>query len=172
MATASSSRRTPPRTDHTADFRQLVSQQAEQYPPPKGKLSRSDLPPNVIKAQRQWLQQAYTIRRHIISLLAFLSSIRRPYLSLSSSKAHRPVSAGQPSLDDSGTPQGSDELGSSSVFAKWSSYQGPLTDSQRDEIDFQVKVVVKRCLESIKELELAEQGKYTHPPSATIKAVC
>jgi syntaxin 18 len=40
-----------------------------------------------------------------------------------------------------------------------------LNDTQRDEIDFQVKVVVKRCLESIKELERAEEARKKNAPT-------
>ncbi|PWZ02682.1 hypothetical protein BCV70DRAFT_196927 [Testicularia cyperi] len=165
--------RQPPKTDLTSDFRSLVSQRGGQYPPPSGAasasgskiLQRRDPPPNVVRAQQQWIAQAYVIRKHIVSLLAFLFSIRRRYLALGSKTRVHQLRG----LDDeTQTPEDEEVDATSSAFTKWKSFTGPLTDVQRDEIDFQVKVVVKRCLESIKDLERAEEArKKTAPTTPT-----
>lgn len=114
----------------------------------------------MVKALKQWLAQAYIIRKHIISLLGFLYSIRRKYLALGRRHA---VHLGQ-GVHGADTPDDHDDL-AGSAFAKWKVFTGPLSDTQRDEIDFQVKVVIKRCLESIRELERAEEARKKHAPT-------
>lgn len=156
----------PPTTDLTADFHNLVSQRRQEYPPSSSaasgsKLIRKDPPENVVRAHKQWLAQAYIIRKHIVSLLGFLHSIRRKYLALGNKPRLHHLRGGQDEdevLDDQDGATGS-------AFAKWKAFTGPLSDTQRDEIDFQVKVVVKRCLESIKELERAEESRKKHAPT-------
>lgn len=157
----------PPATDLTADFQSLIAQRRQEYPPSAsssaqgfGRLKRKDPPENVVKALKQWLTQAYIIRKHIISLLGFLYSIRRKYLALGRRHA---VHLGQ-GVHGADTPDDHDDL-AGSAFAKWKVFTGPLSDTQRDEIDFQVKVVIKRCLESIRELERAEEARKKHAPT-------
>ena len=36
-----------------------------------------------------------------------------------------------------------------------------LTDRERDEVDYQMKMVIKKCLDQIKELSQAERGMFT-----------
>lgn len=165
---ASRKARLPPATDLTADFHSLIAQRRQEYPPSSSSaqgsrsLKRKDPPENVVKAHKQWLTQAYIIRKHIISLLGFLYSIRRKYLALGNkSRAHHLRSGG---LDGTETPEDPEDA-SSDAFAKWRAFTGPLSDTQRDEIDFQVKVVIKRCLESIKELESAEEARKKNAPT-------
>ncbi|GAK62331.1 snare protein syntaxin 18 ufe1 [Moesziomyces antarcticus] len=164
---ASKRARAPPTTDLTSDFRQLISERAGQYPPSSSSasgskaLKRKDPPENVVRAHKQWLQQAYVIRKHIISLLGFLFSIRRRYLALGNKARHHQLRDAHEGLE---TPDDQDAT-AGSAFAKWKAFTGPLNDTQRDEIDFQVKVVVKRCLESIKELERAEEARKKNAPT-------
>ncbi|SJX60377.1 related to syntaxin 18 [Sporisorium reilianum f. sp. reilianum] len=159
--------RVPPATDLTADFRSLIAQRRQEYPPSSSSaqgsrsLKRKDPPENVVRAHKQWLTQAYIIRKHIISLLGFLYSIRRKYLALGNkSRAHHL----RQGLDGTDTPEDPDGA-AGDAFAKWKAFTGPLSDTQRDEIDFQVKVVIKRCLESIKELESAEEARKKNAPT-------
>lgn len=90
-------------------------------------------------------------KRHIASLYAFLGSIRRPYLDVSSKFRRK-------DLDrvDSDIAPSDDERPTDDAFAKWQHIQ-TLTDSERDEIDFQVKLVIKQCLERVQELERGEK---------------
>lgn len=91
-------------------------------------------------------------KRYIASLYAFLAAIRRPYLDVISSSrrlADRIDSDAGPSDDDRQTDD---------TFAKWQHIQ-TLTDTERDEIDFQVKLVIKQCLERVQELERGEKCK-------------
>ena len=115
----------------------------------------------MVRAHKQWLKQAYIIRKHIISLLGFLYSIRRRYLALGNKTRTHQL---RQSLDGTETPEDHEDA-AGDAFAKWKAFTGPLTDTQRDEIDFQVKVVIKRCLESIKELERAEEARKKNAPT-------
>lgn len=159
--------RVPPATDLTSDFQNLLAQRRQEYPPSSSSasgskpLKRKDPPENVVRAHKQWLTQAYIIRKHIISLLGFLYSIRRKYLALGNKSRVHHLREGQ---DGTGTPEDHEDA-AGSAFAKWKVFTGPLNDTQRDEIDFQVKVVIKRCLESIKELERAEEARKKNAPT-------
>lgn len=158
--------RVPPSTDLTTDFRDLVTKRGQDYPPSSSaasgsKLKRKDPPENVVRAHKQWLTQAYIIRKHIISLLGFLYSIRRKYLALGNKSRVHHLREGQ---DGTETPEDQDDE-AGSAFAKWKAFTGPLSDTQRDEIDFQVRVVIKRCLESVKELERAEEARKKNAPT-------
>lgn len=165
--TTSRKARVPPTIDLTADFQQLLSQRRQEYPPSSSsasgsrQLKRKDPPENVVRAHKQWLNQAYIIRKHIVSLLGFLYAIRRKYLALGNkSRAHH-IREGQQGADSPADQDGVED----SAFAKWKAFTGSLSDTQRDEIDFQVKVVIKRCLESIKELEAAEEVRKKNAPT-------
>ncbi len=102
--TTSRKARVPPTIDLTADFQQLLSQRRQEYPPSSSSASGSRQPTqrsteNVVRAHKQWLNQAYIIRKHIVSLLGFLYSIRRKYLALGNkSRAHH-IREGQQGAD-------------------------------------------------------------------------
>lgn len=49
---------------------------------------------------------------------------------------------------------GDDE--SSGTFARWNRITS-LTEAERDEVDFQVKLVIKQCLSRVNELERGEK---------------
>lgn len=87
-------------------------------------------------------------KRHIASLYVFLSNIRRPYLDMSA-RGHRTAERG----DDGAQPHLPEIDGR---FGKWQQVVS-LTDAERDEIDFQVKLFVKQCLERVQELERGEK---------------
>ncbi|PWN49589.1 hypothetical protein IE53DRAFT_136322 [Violaceomyces palustris] len=163
--------RSPPSLDNTQSFKSLINQRSAQYPPASScsssssssrKPKQSTYQAALAKENRQWTSQAYTIRRHIINLLSFLYSIRRQYLSLSN--RYQRGGGGVPPLHFEEQDQ-PDSIRNSSYFAKWQKLSGPLDEKQRDEIDFQVKVVIKRCLESIRELEHAEQERKKLSPT-------
>lgn len=79
---------------------------------------------------------------NLTSLSSFLMTIRRPYLDLSSSSSHGPSSS---------KPSAGKGL---SVFENARS----LSDRDRDEVDLQVKVILKRCMERVREMEGFEKG--------------
>ena len=68
--------------------------------------------------------------------------IRRPYLDMSS-KSRRNMDLEEEKGDISVT------------FSLWQGASS-LTESERDEVDFQVKLVIKQCLSRVQELERGE----------------
>ncbi|KAI8641071.1 hypothetical protein BD408DRAFT_418796 [Parasitella parasitica] len=100
-------------------------------------------------------KEAYRIYKHITSLQRFLITIRPAYLSTSKSQPlhgrSNATQAGPSSLDDT----------ADSLFKIFSSSPGNmmqgLTDRERDEIDFQAKLIIRRCIDRITELEEAEK---------------
>ncbi|KAI8989578.1 hypothetical protein BDB01DRAFT_842216 [Pilobolus umbonatus] len=133
---------------HISEFRQLVEAEASKIankPAPR-KRERDELSYDI------FTKEAYRIYQHIESLRRFLLSIRRPYLNnnnsvISRSTSHRPttmnLSVG--------------EGGESSLFSLFPMNIHHLTDNERDEIDFQAKLIIRRCIDRIKELEEADK---------------
>lgn len=68
--------------------------------------------------------------------------IRRPYLDITS-KNRRNTDMEEEKMDFSDT------------FSRWQGASS-LTESERDEVDFQVKLVIKQCLSRVQELERGE----------------
>ncbi|KAL7413417.1 hypothetical protein BDY24DRAFT_68802 [Mrakia frigida] len=77
-----------------------------------------------------FLSEAYKIHHHISALLVQLQSIRRQYLSISSP-----------------APPG----------AKGKAKERGFTEKERDEVDLQAKILLKRCLERVLALEREEE---------------
>ncbi|MCO5565664.1 hypothetical protein L7F22_019338 [Adiantum nelumboides] len=94
------------------------------------------------KADEEWFNEAVKIQRAIVSINDFQRAIRKPYLATTTSSA-RPQS--RASANDS----------SKNSLDSWRGVQN-LNDKERDEIEFQVKITIKRCLARIKELEEGE----------------
>lgn len=95
------------------------------------------------KADEEWFNEAVKIQRAIVSINDFQRAIRKPYLATTTSSAARPQS------------RNSGNDGSKNPLDAWRGVQN-LTDKERDEIEFQVKITIKRCLGRIKELEEGE----------------
>ncbi|WFD05861.1 hypothetical protein MVES1_001195 [Malassezia vespertilionis] len=139
------SRPRPAKVDQTPEFRTLL-QGCEQYSSPPAPPKLDSVREKQLAAAQAWLTEAYRIKRHISSLYTFLSTIRRPYLDITS------TSKRLADRDDamSNPVDGDDAL------AKWQHITS-LSESERDEVDFQVKLVVKRCLDRVQELERGEK---------------
>jgi syntaxin 18 len=90
-------------------------------------------------------KEAYRIYQHIDSLKRFLTTIRPVYLSTSN----------RPSTNHS--KKSTDLNEGDSLFTLFSGHIQHLTDRERDEIDFQAKLIIRRCIDRIKELEEAEK---------------
>lgn len=133
--------------NRTIDFRQLVETKAALLPPqrkphpsPRHAKEQSDE-----HAYDLFTKEAYRIYQHITSLRRFLITIRPAYLSTSKRSTHRST---QHQLDTGNTD---------SLFAIFSTAGNNLTDRERDEIDFQAKLIIRRCIDRIKELEESEK---------------
>ena len=93
---------------------------------------------------------------NIHQLSKFLKSIRRAYLDLSSSfTSTSRTAASKRSLD------------LSKGLAAWEGVRW-LSDRERDELDFQAKLILKRCMERIRDLENIEKGNL-HSPTSDLK---
>ncbi|KAI9025769.1 hypothetical protein CLU79DRAFT_743005 [Phycomyces nitens] len=121
----------------TADFRAIVLASG----PHPDKPSRD----TVTEASYDpYTKEAYRINQHITSLKRFLLSIRRAYLSTDNRHSTRKPSPPKPIQDGS-------------LFSMFPANVQQLTDRERDEIDFQAKLVIRQSMDRIKDLEHAEQ---------------
>lgn len=96
-------------------------------------------------------KEAYRIYQHINSLKRFLVAIRPAYLSTNNrsslTRTNKPP-----------TELPANVIGGDSLFAIFSAGNiQHLTDRERDEIDFQAKIIIRRCIDRIKELEESEK---------------
>lgn len=90
------------------------------------------------------------------SLASFLHSIRRAYLDLgASSSASNPLLAHR----DQPPPR---QLDLSKGLQAWEGVRW-LSDRERDEIDFAVKVAIRKSVDRVRELEALEKGARTLP---------
>ncbi|CEJ04091.1 hypothetical protein RMCBS344292_18060 [Rhizopus microsporus] len=126
----------------TLEFHQIVEKKAKEIGPRptkdlnKGEEDRYDL----------FTKEAYRIYRHIVSLKRFLLAIRPVYLNTSNRPGSRRKD--QHDLNISSTDQ---------LFSLFPTHITQLTDRERDEIDFQAKLIIKRCMDRVKELEESEK---------------
>lgn len=136
----------------TLDFRHLVETKATTIP-------KTSIKPRKEKQHDEsgydlFTKEAYRVYQHINSLGRFLISIRPAYLST----GHRPSRNRKPMVQmDKGTE--------GSLFSLFPSDISHLSDRERDEIDFQAKLIIRRCIDRIKELEESEkirQDNQTH----------
>lgn len=146
--------------DETGAFREILKAQVVSAVKSSKK---GDLDPVTLK-QRQaaalWMKEAYTIKRHIVSLFNFLSMIRRPYLNVTS-KGMRTSDAEVKELQNTNSSQ--------DAFAKWQ-HNSSLTEAERDEVDFQVKLVIKQCLDRVQELDNGENLRFNGMENALKRA--
>ncbi|CAO3612078.1 unnamed protein product [Mucor fragilis] len=138
--------------NRTIDFRQLVETKAAVLPPSSQRKAPSS--PRHHKETDEhsydlFTKEAYRIYQHITSLKRFLITIRPAYLSTSKRSTHR-------SSQRQTTQHDLDTGSTDSLFAIFSAGNN-LTDRERDEIDFQAKLIIRRCIDRIKELEEAEK---------------
>ncbi|CAD6884317.1 unnamed protein product [Tilletia controversa] len=110
-----------------------------------------------------WIREALSIEQTTRQLLRFLTAIRRPYLSLSLKQAATTSSVALQDEQDAGgsadpsasSPSGGDKT-EQDLFARWKNVR-QLTDAERDEVDLQTRMVVKKCIDRVQELEKAEE---------------
>ncbi|KAM0756577.1 hypothetical protein T439DRAFT_376746 [Meredithblackwellia eburnea MCA 4105] len=144
-------------TDRTNEFREaLKSKQSKLSPTTSGstptvrvkfgKAKRAATLPPGAPLEDNWSKQAEQVATNLRSFSAFLVSIRRAYLDLGSSSNPNPNSHPPRSLDTSKGLQAWEGV-------KW------LNDRERDEIDFGVKVALRRSVDRVRELEAAEKQR-------------
>lgn len=99
-----------------------------------------------------------TQHAHLLSISNFLKTIRRPYLSTSGPSSH-PAAASE-ATDEDDDLSGASGAGDVGGLKRWARL-GTLSETQRDEIDFAVKMALKAALERVRELERGEEGEYS-----------
>ncbi|GAO50622.1 hypothetical protein SAICODRAFT_66730 [Saitoella complicata NRRL Y-17804] len=135
-------------TDLTATFRSLVQkhQQASSHDSAQTVRKRKRHP-GLVPTEDEYMKEARRIYAHISDLRNFLLSVRQAYLNIStaSSRSHRgngtSVSALRPGA-------GVSEI-------------RHLTDKERDEIDYEVRMILTQSWERVRRLEEAEQVRRT-----------
>lgn len=104
-----------------------------------------------------WTLEATRIAGAVASLGLFLSSIRRAYLDLSSASSSSSASGGSHAYKGKGTSRGDLDL-SKGILEAWKDVKW-LSDRERDEVDWQAKTTLKRCMSRIRQLEQAEKSE-------------
>lgn len=129
--------------NRTIEFRHLVEAKSNLIPPQKK---------NNIKRREKhddsydlFTKEAYRIYQHIDSLKRFLLMVRPMYLSNRASSTKLNKKNINTNLNEG-----------DSLFTLFAG-RHQLTDRERDEIDFQAKLIIRRCIDRIKELEEAEK---------------
>lgn len=151
--------------DRTAEFRTIAlkrsSLRATSSPKPKIKKELDN-----DASYDLFTKEAYRIHEHIDSLRRFLLSIRRAYLNTDARQSLRKRAG---ATATTAVPKASGLEGS--LFALFGTDIGSLTDNERDEIDFQAKVIIRRCMDRIKELEHAEKVRKEKEVTASTKGI-
>ncbi|TKA54606.1 hypothetical protein B0A53_03013 [Rhodotorula sp. CCFEE 5036] len=133
--------------DRTAEFKELVQAKEQQYPPAKRqrvKFGHLRQGPDAPKLD-PWTRQADQVATNLRSFANFLSSIRRAYLDLGSSTSSNAAAPPKRTLDPNKTG-----------LAAWEGVRW-LTDKERDEIDFAVKVALRKSVDRVRQLEQLEK---------------
>ncbi|KAK0568028.1 hypothetical protein OC861_002343 [Tilletia horrida] len=113
--------------------------------------------------EEAWINEALSIESTTRQLLRFLAAIRRPYLSLSGKQT---IAASSVTLQEEAQLRNENDAetrnssqpqdDAANLFARWRKIK-QLTDAERDEVDLQTRLVVKKCIERVQELEKAEE---------------
>lgn len=135
----------------TDDFRGIVKQRYEQLPE-STKRKRENGPfhshRDVRQPKDEWMREAYRLTSSISSLEKFLASIRKAYLSNTSGSSYSISSNIPTSLSKDADP--------SIDLAAWANIK-TMTERDRDAVDFEARVIIKQCLEYVKQMEEVEK---------------
>lgn len=112
------------------------------------------------EAEAQWADEANKLLNAAQQLHAFVTSVRKPYLNLDARSSHQ--------YDGSEPPR---QFGHEETLQE--SRSGPsshvnlaaFTDSQKDEVDLHVKLILESTISRLKELIAAEERRRTAVPS-------
>ncbi|GAA6001785.1 hypothetical protein JCM10207_002319 [Rhodosporidiobolus poonsookiae] len=127
--------------NRTLEFKEAVQAKEQAYPPAKRqrvKFGRHRLGPD--SQDDAWTTQAEQVATNLRSFNSFLASIRRAYLDLGSSHHSSQPRAVDPAKG----------------LAAWEGVRW-LNDRERDEIDFGVKVALRKSVDRVRELEELEK---------------
>ncbi|KAF8913812.1 hypothetical protein CPB84DRAFT_1669161 [Gymnopilus junonius] len=130
----------------TNEFRKLVQEREIVFSEAKRrKVNRSRSSNDELSLDKTYIAEAYNILKHINTLAGMLASIRIAYLNLDSHRS--PLSR-----------QGSRNIDLSEDASSWSKIRH-LTNEERDQIDLQARVILKRCSDRVKKMEAIEKRR-------------
>ncbi|CAE6401246.1 unnamed protein product [Rhizoctonia solani] len=144
-------------TNRTEEFFACVRECASRMPDAKKR--RTDVSRRYAQAEedafaRQYLTEAYTILNHLKTLTQLLSSVRRPYLNVDPNNHFRPATSTR-------------NIGLNDMKPEtWANVKN-LTNAERDQLDLQANVILTKCAQRVRELELLEKQ---HTESAANRA--
>ncbi|TFK55766.1 hypothetical protein OE88DRAFT_1692380 [Heliocybe sulcata] len=152
-----------PFSNRTSEFREIIEERKRLSPEAKRrKVSRNARqagpPDSQLPLNKQYLQEAYLILKHVNTLMRMLVAIRKPYLNVDS----RQGPFGGPSHASSGL----DLFNLDNPESSWSSIRH-LSNEERDQIDLQARVVLSRCADRVKDLEEVEKRRHEMEASRT-----
>ncbi|KAG9002675.1 hypothetical protein FRB94_003710 [Tulasnella sp. JGI-2019a] len=131
--------------NRTFEFRELCSNQPEAKPKRRPKRADDAMQ---IQAAQAYLAEGYTILKHITTLTSLLASSRRAYLNVdanqSSARQARSFDLSNASSD-----------GNVDAFSSLKS----LTNEERDQIDLQARILLSKCADRVKEMEIVEKRR-------------
>ncbi|GAA5949646.1 hypothetical protein JCM3765_002739 [Sporobolomyces pararoseus] len=133
-------------TDRTLEFKQLVASRCKDSSIPRQQPNSSTPTPT----RDAWTVQAQQVATNLRSFNNFLASIRRAYLDL----------GGQSNSSTSSQPSRG-QLGQGGLLEQWQGVKY-LTDKERDEIDFSVKIALRKSVERVRQLEQLEQVRISN----------
>ncbi|KAK9475215.1 uncharacterized protein V1510DRAFT_410359 [Dipodascopsis tothii] len=129
-------------TDHTALFSALVRAHTDRT---ANRVTSPTAKPDKVPGHEDFISEARMIYGHIRELRAFLLEIRHVYLS--TSMRNQPLSKAQTLLHGNSYMEQAMKNKSSIKY---------LTDKQRDEIDFEAKMIIQQSVRRVRKLEQLE----------------
>ncbi|KAF9653455.1 hypothetical protein BDM02DRAFT_3087509 [Thelephora ganbajun] len=126
--------------NRTSEFRKMLAEKKVSTPEPHRKRAPKANPGKDV-FNKEYLKEGYAVLKHIITLTRMLSHIRKPYLNMDT----RPHASRQPTrtLDLGGSEE------------SWSNIRY-LTNEERDQIDLQARLILTKCADRVKEMEVLE----------------
>lgn len=137
-----------PSRDITLDFRKIIQEKQREIPDAKrqkvAKSPRAEFGREGQEIGKEYVKEAYTILNHITTLTRMLANIRKPYLNV-----------------DSRSPLGRQTSRNIDLDDKESAWAGikHLSNEERDQIDLQARVILTRCSDRVKEMEVIEKRR-------------
>ncbi|KAG9020125.1 hypothetical protein FS837_008581, partial [Tulasnella sp. UAMH 9824] len=130
--------------DRTQEFKLLCSQ----HPPAKRrKVSKHDGPTSEEVAAKAYVAEGNNILKHINTLNTLLQSVRRPYLNVEAQSSY--------------TRQARNIDLSAVLAGRTDAFSGikSLTNEERDQIDLQARMILGKCADRVKDMELLEKRR-------------
>lgn len=155
--------------DLTSNFRSIVGSHPRAAPPNPHKPPSSNSQAVQVwqkrrQAEAQWTGEANKLLSAAQQLHTFVSSVRKPYLNLDARNDHHQYDGTAPPREF-GAEDGDARPSSTSVGPSSYTDLAHLSDTQRDEVDLHLKLVLEKSIARLKELIVAEERRRAAVPS-------